>query len=388
MKNKYYLVIGVFVLAMIFTGFQCSSTEITSARLYIQQKNSEKAIEALKREIAKNPKSDEGYYLLGTLYADKEVYDSMLVCFKSSLDISKKFEKEITNKKLYTWGELFNKGVAFYQKAGKTEDTDSSMSYYGSSSLAFERAITVMPDSPNTYKYLAYVYLNMGEYDKAIEPLSKLIKLDNSPEGYRFIGEIYFDEGEKLMAQYEESKDEAVKAEAQKKYEAAISILEKGKSLYPNDANILLYLSNSYIAAGKTDVAIKAFKEGVEKEPKNILYRYNYGVLLLGANDFEGATEQFLKALEINPEYINAEYNLAITYVKWGTTLAKAAETEGKTDPEVKVKYNLAVPYLNSYLNEKGDDAAAWELLGKVHSVLGNIKEATDAFDKADSLRK
>ncbi len=388
MNNKHYLLLGVFMLGIIFTGFQCSSTEITSARLYIQQKNTPKAIEALKREIAKNPKSDEGYYLLGTLYADDEKFDSMLVCFKSSLEISKKFEKEITNKKLVTWGDLFNKGVAFYQKAGKTEDTDSSKSYYVSSSTAFEKAITVMPDSPNTYKYLAYVYLNMGEYEKAIEPLNTLIKLDNSAEGYRFIGEIYFDEGEKLMAQYEESKDEAAKKEAQKKYEAAISILEKGKSLYPNDATILLYLSNSYIAAGKTDVAVKAFKEGVEKEPNNILYRYNYGVLLLGANDFEGATVQFLKALEINPKYINAEYNLAIAYVKWGTTLAKAAEAAGKEDPETKEKYKLAVPYLNNYLNEKGEDAAAWELLGKVHSVLGNLKEATEAFDKADSLRK
>lgn len=191
-----------------------------------------------------------------------------------------------------------------------------------------------------------------------------------------------------MKDKFETSKDPADQAESQKKFEQAVEILEKGKAKYPNDPEILLYLSNSYIAAGKTDIALSAFKEGVEKEPSNKLYRYNYGVLLLGVDDFEGAAAQFQKALEIDPEYINADYNLAITYVKWGTKLAKDAETAGKEDPEVKVKYSLSLPYFEKYLAVKPDDASAWELLGKVYSVLGRLEDATKAFEKADANRK
>lgn len=388
MQKYRYILLGLLAAGMLVTGFQCSSADITSAKLYIQQKNTDKAIESLNREISKNPKSDEGYFLLGVLYAEKEEFDKMLENFTKSLDISKKFEKDIKSQKLATWGSLFNKGVAFYQKAGKTEDTDSGMTYYQKSADSFEMATRIQPDSPNTYKYLAYVYLSMGRYDEAISPLNTLIKLDDSPEGYRFIGEIYYDQGQKMKDKFETSKDPADQAESQKKFEQAVEILEKGKAKYPNDPEILLYLSNSYIAAGKTDIALSAFKEGVEKEPSNKLYRYNYGVLLLGVDDFEGAAAQFQKALEIDPEYINADYNLAITYVKWGTKLAKDAETAGKEDPEVKVKYSLSLPYFEKYLAVKPDDASAWELLGKVYSVLGRLEDATKAFEKADANRK
>ena len=64
MKQSKLFVIAFLMLSMLFVGYQCGSTEITSAKLYIQQKNYDKAIEVLQKEITKNPKSDEGYYLL------------------------------------------------------------------------------------------------------------------------------------------------------------------------------------------------------------------------------------------------------------------------------------------------------------------------------------
>ena len=58
MQFKKFLPVLVFFIALVFSGFQCSSTELTSAKLYIQQKNYEKAIDALQKEVQKNPKSD------------------------------------------------------------------------------------------------------------------------------------------------------------------------------------------------------------------------------------------------------------------------------------------------------------------------------------------
>ena len=42
-SSKIIIVIALF-LGIIFTGFECSSTELTSAKLYIQQKNYDKAL--------------------------------------------------------------------------------------------------------------------------------------------------------------------------------------------------------------------------------------------------------------------------------------------------------------------------------------------------------
>ena len=384
----------VFGAFLIFTGFQCSSTEITSAKLYIQQKNWDKAIDALNKEVSKNPKSDEGFYLLGTVYAEKENMDKMIENYEKSLGVSKKYEKEIKAAKKYHWANFFNRGVAFFNRAAQQTDLDSATVMNNKSTYAFDQAIKLEPDSLDSYKNLAYVYMNMQKYDEAVPNFMKLIEKQKSPDAYKYVGQIYYNKGVVDRDKYENSKVEADSISALNYFNKAIAILEEGKKVLPNDSEVLLYLSNSYIAANKVDVAIDAFKAGVEAEPNNKFYRYNYGVLLLGDNQFEAAAGQFKKAVEVDPNYQNAIYNLAVTYVKWGAKIAKDHEIankdvkDAKEETLSKEKYKAALPYLESYVQKKTDDAQIWELLGKVYTVMGMQADASNAFKKADAIRK
>ena len=56
MKHSKLFVLAFLMLSLVLVGYQCGSTEITSAKLYIQQKNYDKAVEVLQKEITKNPK--------------------------------------------------------------------------------------------------------------------------------------------------------------------------------------------------------------------------------------------------------------------------------------------------------------------------------------------
>lgn len=386
MQRKKLMIAVVLLLGLTFTAFQCSSTELTSAKLYIQQKNYDKALEALQNEIAKNPKSDEGYYLLGVVQGEKENYDEMVKAFDQSLSISDKFKADIENQRNYYWANLFNKGVGFYQKGNKSQNEDSIKIFYDKSINAFENAVLIEPDSASTYKNLAFVYMSEENYEKAIPPLEKIIEKENSLDGYKFLGQILYNKGNRLMNEYRSSNDPQDSVQAMESFNKAITTLEKGRKSYPNDSDLLLYLSNSYIGANKIDVAKEAFKEGVEKEPENKYYRYNYGVLLLGDEDFPAAETQFKKAIEIDPNYENAVYNLGVTYVKWGTKIQEGLK-EDEDNSGVKEKYRQALPYLEKVVELRSDDAASWELLGKVYAVLNMSDDATNAFKKADSLR-
>ena len=389
MQRKKITSCCIILFGMLFTGFECSSTELTSAKLYIQQKNYDKALESLKKEVAKNPKSDEGYYLLGVVYGNKEDYSNMVDAFQNSLNISKKFEKNIDDQKRFYWANLFNRGVGYYQKGNGTTNKDSSKVYYDKSANAFDTAIKLEPDSSDTYKNLAFVYLSAQDYDKAISPLEKLVDKEHSADGYRYLGEIYYNKATNLKAQYKTDGKVQDSVQYMSYYDKAINVLQDGRKYFPHNSDILLLLSNSYIGANKIDVAIDAFKDGVKEEPNNKYYRYNYGVLLLGSKDFKGAEEQFKKAVEIDPEYQNAIYNLAVTYVRWGTEMNKEADAKGEMDnTEYKTKYEQALPYLEKVTKMKGDDAQMWELLGKVYTVLGHQNEAQAAFNEADKLRK
>jgi len=386
-----FIALGAFVT---LTGFQCSSTEITSAKLYIQQKNWDKAIDVLNKEVTKNPKSDEGFYLLGSVYAEKENMDKMIESYDKSLAVSKKFEKEVANQRKFHWANFFNKGVGYFNRATQQANPDSQAMMNTRSVNAFETAIKLEPDSLNAYQNLAFVYMNMQKYDEAIPNFMKLIEKIKSPDAYKFVGQIYYNKGVALKNKYESDKVAADSVAAMDNFNKAISILEEGRKVSPNDSDILLYLSNSYIAANKVEIAIDAFKSGVEAEPGNKFYRYNYGVLLLGNLQFEAAEEQFKKAVELDPNYQNAIYNLAVTYVKWGAKIAKDYELANKGNKDAKEetlskeKYKAALPYLESYVQKKNDDAQIWELLGKVYTVMGMPSDASNAFKKADEIRK
>ncbi|MCX6149415.1 MAG: tetratricopeptide repeat protein [Ignavibacteriales bacterium] len=376
------------LLMLSLSAFQCSSTELTSAKLYIQQKNYAKAIEALKKEVEKNPKSDEGFYFLGYLHGEQGNYKDMMDAFDKSLAISKKFEKNIVDSKKAYWANSFNRGVAFFNKSAKATQEDSVKGYMDKAISSFNDAIMIEPDSADTYKNLSFALLQTGKADEAVQPLEKLIKLKKTPDSYRILGQLYIQKGLTDQGIYKQSKKAEDSLAAVANYNKAIVVLEEGRKHFPEDSDILFFLSNAYVSANKAEVAMDVFKAGVEKDPTNQYYRYNFGTLLLQANKFEMAAEQFQKAIDIDPKYHSAYYNLAVTYVRWGTALREKADVAGVEDPERKNKYKQALPLLQKALEIKPDDAISWETIAKVYAVLGMNKESQDAFSKADQFRK
>jgi tetratricopeptide (TPR) repeat protein len=363
-----------------FMGFQCGSTELTSAKLYIQQKNFDKALEVLQDEVQKNPQSDEGYYLLGYVYGEKGQYSKMMDAFDKSVSISKNFENDIKSSRIYYWANLFNNGVKEYQAGVNAQDKDSNKVYLEKAAQSFGSAIKIEPDSIDTYKNLAFVYMNQGDMDGAVDPLKVVINKEHSLDGYKYLGEILYQKGVK-----QRETDSVV---AMKTFNETIQVLEDGRKYYPNNEDILVTLSNAYIAANKLDVAMDVFKAGAEAQPNNKFYHYDYGVLLLDAEQYEAAEKQFHKAVELDSIYENAIYNLGVTYIKWGTSINKAAEEKGDTTSTYREKYQMALPYMEKVAQMRPKEASVWELLGRVYTVLGMNDDATNAFKKADSLRQ
>lgn len=387
MQHSKLLIVFSFIIVMIFSGFQCSSTELTSAKLYIDQKNFDKALDMLQKDVEKNPKSDEGYFLMGYVYGELGDLEKMISSFDKSLSISNKFDTDINNHKLSHWSNTFNRGVSNFQRGNATDDPDSITIFYDRAINFFQDAALLEPDSADNYRNLAFVYLSADKTEDAIDPLKKLIDIDKSEDGYQYLGSVYYTLGANKNIDFKNNGNAQDSIDAVAYYNDAIVVLEEGRKLYPENKDILVAISESYVGANKIDVAMDAFKASVEQDPNNENFRYNYGVLLLNANRFEEAEEQFTKALEIDPNYENAIYNLGVTYVKWGTMMNEEAEEQGVISEDYKEKYKLALPYLEKVVELDATNGQMWEILGKVYSVLGMQEKAANAFDKADQYR-
>ncbi len=377
--SKIIVVLMVF-LGFTFMGYQCGSTELTSAKLYIQQKNYDKALDLLQKEVQKNPQSDEGFYLLGVIYGEKEQYENMADAFNKSLAISKTYQENITQLTQSHWAKEFNQAVKSFNAAQSTTNKDSAKIHFDRAANDFQNAISIAPDSTDSYLNLAFVHIQIGNFDKAEQTLEQFLERGKSPEAYIYLGRILYDKGVNQKAT-----DSLASKES---FNKAIQVLEEGRKLYPDNSDILGALQNAYIGAERVNESIDVFKQAAESNPNSPQHQYNYGVILLGDNKFEEAEQRFKKAVELKSDYADAHYNLGVTYVEWGNYLNEQAEKTGQMGSAYKEKYTQALPYLEKVVELQPDNIPGWDALYKVYARLNMMKEAEDAYEKVNKLRE
>ncbi|MFQ5799141.1 MAG: tetratricopeptide repeat protein [Bacteroidota bacterium] len=395
MKNKFsvFFLMSVLVVALVTQGFQCSSAEMTSARLYVQRSDWENAQSSLEKELTNNPQNEEAWYLLGRVKSEKKDFVGMNEAFDKALSISNAHGGEIQRTRLSFWSQYFNRGVTYFSKG------HDSTQYFDRAIEAFETAVVINPDSTATYKNLGFSYVGKGNAEGAIAPLQEVLKRENDVQAAKLLGEIYYDMGVRHRTAFEalgsENIDSTEYRTALENFDEAIAYLEKARSWDPQDEDVMTVLMNAYIALNRTEEAKEQFRQGAELHPKNQYYQYNYGVLLLKEGEYPEAIERFQKAVEADPEYESALYNLGVAYVNWGVEMREAAEAAAqkkgrgaKVDESYKEKFKSALPSFNRVLDLRPDDAELWEQLGRVYANLNMQTEARNAFDKADNIRQ
>jgi hypothetical protein len=125
---------------------------------------------------------------------------------------------------------------------------------------------------------------------------------------------------------------------------------------------------------------IRKYKEGedairraVALEPNNVLYRINWGDLLLHLKQYNAAENQYIKASKLNKEHSLAYLGLANVYVQLGDEMGE------------RVLYEDALEQLNKIVRigipEKDADRFKYYFLrGLANVKLGNWNEAEEDF--------
>jgi len=190
-------IIAVVLAAISTTGFECASSEMTSAKLYIQRKEYDNAKAQLLKEIAKNPKNEEAYYLLGKeiQYMQGE-YRGMKVSFDSALAIAPTHKKEIQLMELNAWGKLYNRGV---DEINRAIDTSS---YLEKAIVTFSTAVMVLPESLLTRRTLGLAYLRNDDMVNATAQFTIAFEQGKDTLSAKLLGRIYLDSGNVLKTNF------------------------------------------------------------------------------------------------------------------------------------------------------------------------------------------
>lgn len=385
MKNFTIFAILSIILASfpIITGFQCASQEMTSAKLYIQRSDWENAEKWLSQEVEKNPTNAEAWWLLGQTRVQRANYKGSIEALDNSLKNSNEFSEKITQIKKYVWGQSLNQGVNFFNKS-ISASPESAATLRQQAIESYQVALTVNPDSVITYQNMAVAQHAQGLYDDEIVTLKEALKRKQTPALYASLINVYL-----TRAQDADAKND--KATATENYNNSISAILEVRKLEPDDVELLATMIDIHVRLGKANEAKPYIREAIVKDPTNKVYQYNLGVLLMQTDSLEEAITHFDAAIQQDPMYDVALQNIGVAYMRLGDQIKKAAQSTDMNkaiDKTYLEKFKKAVGYFEKLIEIKKDDPNSWDLLASAYANANMVKEAKEALEKSDALRK
>lgn len=303
-----------------------------------------------------------------------------LASYKKAIEVDKKGKgpSELKDKLQILNLDFVNQGVA----AWNAKDFATSLA-------AFENVLAIaelspMKDPKNPAAVDTAIYFNAalaaqncGNHEAAIKYFSETEKYgyrDTGPDCVSSIGISYTALGDTAKA---------------------LSVLDEGFKKYPTSVGILTAMTNIYMAQGKAEETLTYLDKAIALNPKNAEYYFAKGSFLDSKSHkpYE-AIEAYKKAIEVNPDYTEAIYNLGAVYHNLGVEQDKVVNSvpPGKTKEfeEEKAKanalYEQAVPWLEKASSLKKDDINILSTLKQLYYRLQNLDKYDEIVKKIESL--
>jgi tetratricopeptide (TPR) repeat protein len=371
---------------------------------YLQKETLDKALESIESAVRhRKTKDDEkawfyrGNVYVALYYTQNEAYknlvtnplDSALKSYEKSLqlDDKEKYKVDVLDRiKLLSEG-FFNEGVTQYNE--KKNYSEAFKNFKKSMDLSKQ----YKAETDTIQKISTYYAANSLELDgKAAEALpyyKEALEI-----GYR---------NPSLYSALARVSTETIQDTVQ-----ALNYLSQGRKVYPDDFNLIIAETNIFLAQGNTEKALENLKIAVKKDTSNATIWFAVGTnyeRMMNQQDVDSLKTAFMneainayeKALEINPDYFKAVYNLGAIYTNRARDLEIIAgnipfDQQEKYDSVKKLaSENLekARPYLEKALEIEPDDLDVMRVLKEIYART-NDKEKLSEINKriADTQEK
>lgn len=368
------IILAAMTIYLSLSGFQCASTEMTSAKIALQNKDFEKAESSLQQEVAARPANGEAWYLLSEMYFNQERFLDM----KRSIEQGRKAtEPALTPEQLQNtgiflyngWKDTYNTALrryndGEYDRALAYVDTAAMLRPGYPENLYFKATILAKLERDQDAKSVYRDYITM--IDPTVERgLAEGLSLGMTPAsvekklgaptarqvndtlgGYFFYGPknlyVYFAPiDDRLVSDgwwfYDANDvtptpirqapitlrssphvllglaayDRATASRAAADYNEALKYLQMVQRIDPG-RDVGDVISNIYIATDRVDEAIAALEAEIKANPNAPQAYIQYGNLLFGLKRFKESATQFARVLEIGLPKTDENYTIAL----------------------------------------------------------------------------
>ena len=267
-------------------------------------------------------------------------------------------------------------------------------------------------DTPEGYENAQQLYFGAGELMRMVDVLDtnayfnaavcaeKIERFDLSLESWKVLAEHNYRGG---LAYYYMAFSYK-KMDDDEKYQKSI---EDGLTKHPNLKELIIESVNYNLANGNKKAALDALEKAIQADPNNKTVYYAAGSTFQDLMDQEGdkiddeTRKQFLdkagsyydKALELDPNYLDAAYNKGAMYLNAGVDITKKANNLQLGDPkfdvlqeQAKEMYEKAIPALEKALELDPKNKGIVRNLKILYGKVGNREKQTEMTNKLKTM--
>jgi tetratricopeptide (TPR) repeat protein len=266
-------------------------------------------------------------------------------------------EQQISNYYSY----YYNKAVMAFQD-----------SEYQTAVDAFEKSYYIVPDDTNAYINAAYAAHNGQLYDAAIK--NYRLAIDNGATSK----DLYYNYVSILTSALDDK-------------EAALAVVDEALGKYPSDGTLQKNRINLLINMGKIDEARGNLEQAIESEPDNANLYFTLAVINDELKEQERAIKAYLKAIEIDPNHFEANFNYGVILINQANETIKESNSLGMSkadqkkarelEPVINQKLKDALPQWEKVHEINSSDRTAMETLAYIYTQL-KMKEKANAMNK------
>jgi tetratricopeptide (TPR) repeat protein len=353
--------------------------DLATACFYIQQY--EKAIDPLQKALAGNPRSAAAHHMLGKVHFMLGQFDKAA----SHLKIALKFAPAD-----------FDIGYTLALAHLKQKQLPAARQI-------FTDMTGSLGDKPEVHILIGRAYRETGYLDEAIEEFKRTIALNPKHPGAHYclgISYLLKDGTLKLKEAAVEFRAEVslypeeflaiynlgLACVVERKYEEAVTFLEKAARLRPQNSDVFLFLGNAYHGLGQFDKAIDAFNKCIALNPdldKTSIFaaevHFLMGRSLVQVGRSEEGEKHLMTARELKARALTTDRDKLDAYMKaeeYKSPQSRQGDKEliaaGLNAPDPKMKEKLKQP-----------EAFYTNLVAQIHNQLGLIEAERQNFQTA-----
>lgn len=312
-------------------------------------------------------------------------------------------------------GKMVNK---FLEKANKSYETKN----YDQASFYFEKLYNLKRRDTIYLYYAAATAVSVPNYDRALTLYEKLRKLNYDGSEVRYFAvnkstnkkEVFPSKSirkasitTKTHIKPTDEKSPSKKADiiktiatiyiTQGKNDKAVEAIEEARNQNPDDVNLVLSQANIYYKMGDKEKFKELMEIATTMDPDNAELQFNLGVISAESEQPTEALNYYNKAIELDPNYINAYINSAALILGKEKVIIEemnglgTSSSDDKRYEELVSKrkglYRDAIPYLTKALEVDSNNQDAAATLTNIYSVLGDTDKYKAMKSKLDAIQ-